>query len=311
MFHSKTPPMAHIDSVVRRVSPTDLGVLITGESGVGKEVIARRIHSESLRCDQPFVKINSAALPDNLIESELFGHHRGAFTGATATRKGLVQTAHRGTLFFDEIAELNPESQNKVLHIIHDKEFASLGSNKSVTVDLRILAATNRNLLEEVESGRFQEELYYRLNVVHIHVPPLRKCKEDIRGLVDYFLGRYVHEFKKDGIPVIKDRHYELMSAYGWPGNVRELENFLKNLILIEDRHSVFADLRSKIRGSTANPTAQPSLLEAARMVEAEVERKVIGRVLKGNGWNRKKTAQMLQISYRSLLSKIKKLEID
>ena len=311
MFHSKTSTMAQINSVVKRVAPTDLGVLITGESGVGKEVIARRIHSESLRCDQPFVKINSAAIPDSLIESELFGHHQGAFTGANASRKGLVQTAHQGTLFFDEIAELNPESQSKVLHIIHDKEFTPLGSNKSVNVDVRIVAATNRNLLEEVEAGRFQKELYYRLNVVHIQIPPLRKCKEDIPGFVDYFLGRYVHEFKKNDVPVIKGRHYELMATYDWPGNIRELENFLKNLILIEDSRSAFEGLRNKIRGSKANPTAQPSLLEASRMVEAEVERKVIGRVLKRNGWNRKKTALMLHISYRSLLSKIKKLEIE
>ena len=311
MFHSKTPAMAKIGSVVKRVAPTDLGVLITGESGVGKEVIARRIHSESLRSDQPFVKINSAALPDNLIESELFGHHRGAFTGANATRKGLVQTAHQGTLFFDEIAELDPESQSKVLQIIHDKEFTPLGSNKSVMVDVRILAATNRNLLEEVENGRFQKELYYRLNVVHIQVPPLRKCKEDIPGFVDYLLGKYVYEFKKDDVPVIERQHYRLMSTYDWPGNVRELENFLKNLILVEDNRSAFAGLRSKIRVGTANPTAQPSLLETARMVEAEVERKIIGRVLKRNGWNRKKTARMLRISYRSLLSKIKKLEIE
>ncbi len=310
MFHSKTPAVAQIGSVVKRVAPTDLGVLITGETGVGKEVIARRIHSESLRCDQPFVKINSAALPDNLIESELFGHHQGAFTGANATRKGLVQTAHQGTLFFDEIAELNPESQSKVLHIIHDKEFTPLGSNKSVNVDVRIVAATNRNLLDEVESSRFQKELYYRLNVVNIHVPPLRKCKEDIPGFIDYFLAKHVHEFKKPP-PVIEGRHYKLMSTYDWPGNVRELENFVKNLILVEDSRSAFAGLRSKIRGGTVSPSAQPSLLEAARMVEQEVERKVIGRVLKRNGWNRKKTAQMLQISYRSLLSKIKKLEIE
>ena len=302
--------MAQIGNVVKRVAPTDLGVLITGETGVGKEVIARRIYSESLRCDEPFVKINSAAIPDNLIESELFGHRQGAFTGANATRKGLVQTAHQGTLFLDEIAELNPKSQSKILHIIHDKEFTPLGSNKSVNVDVRILAATNRVLLEEVESGRFQKELYYRLNVVHIQVPPLRKCKKDIPGFIDYFLHKYVHEFKKP-VPVIEGRHYKLMSTYEWPGNVRELENFVKNLILVEDSRSAFADLTSKIRGSTVNTRVQPSLLEASRMVEAEVERKVIGRVLKRNGWNRKKTAQMLQISYRSLLSKIKKLEIE
>lgn len=311
LFRFTSPVVEKISDVVKRVAPTDLGVLITGESGVGKEVIARRIFLESSRCKQPFVKINSAAIPDTLIESELFGHHQGAFTGANATRKGLVQTAHKGTLFFDEIAELNPESQSKVLHIIHDKEFTPLGSNRSVGVDVRILAATNRNLWDEVENGRFQKELYYRLNVVQIQVPPLRQCKEDIPGLVSFFLDRYVNEFKKSNLPEIKESHAKLMSRYDWPGNVRELENFVKNLILVEDNRSAFEGLRSKIRERTVKPSLQPSLLETARMVEAEVERKVIGRVLKRNGWNRKKTAEMLQISYRSLLSKIKKLEIE
>ena len=302
--------MAKIDRVVKQVAPTDVGVLITGESGVGKEVIARKIHSESLRCEQPLVKINSAAIPDSLIESELFGYHQGAFTGANAAREGLVQVAHQGSLFFDEIAELNPVSQSKVLHIIHDKEFTPLGSHRPVNVDVRILAASNRNLLDEVEEGRFQKELYYRLNVVQIQVPPLRQHKEDIPGLVEFFLNKYVSEFKKP-IPVIRENDSKLMAHYDWPGNIRELENFVKNLILVSDSRSSFEGLRSKIRQGTAKPELKPSLLEVARMVGEEVERKVIARVLKRNGWNRKKTAEMLQVSYRSLLSKIKKLEIE
>ena len=310
MFHSNSPIMAKIDRVVKQVAPTDVGVLITGESGVGKEVIARKIHSESLRCEQPLVKINSAAIPDSLIESELFGYHQGAFTGANAAREGLVQVAHQGSLFFDEIAELNPVSQSKVLHIIHDKEFTPLGSHRPVNVDVRILAASNRNLLHEVEEGRFQKELYYRLNVVQIQVPPLRQCKEDIPGLVEFFLNKYVSEFKKP-IPVIRENDSKLMAHYDWPGNIRELENFVKNLILVSDSRSSFEGLRSKIRQGTAKPELKPSLLEVARMVGEEVERKVIARVLKRNGWNRKKTAKTLQVSYRSLLSKIKKLEIE
>ena len=302
--------MAKIDRVVKQVAPTDVGVLITGESGVGKEVIARKIHSESLRCEQPLVKINSAAIPDSLIESELFGYHQGAFTGANAAREGLVQVAHQGSLFFDEIAELNPVSQSKVLHIIHDKEFTPLGSHRPVNVDVRILAASNRNLLDEVEEGRFQKELYYRLNVVQIQVPPLRQHKEDIPGLVEFFLNKYVSEFKKP-IPVIRENDSKLMAHYDWPGNIRELENFVKNLILVSDSRSSFEGLRSKIRQGTAKPELKPSLLEVARMVGEEVERKVIARVLKRNGWNRKKTAKTLQVSYRSLLSKIKKLEIE
>lgn len=310
IFRSNSPIMTKIDRVVQRVAPTDVGVLITGESGVGKEVIARRIHSESLRCEQPLVKINSAAIPDSLIESELFGYRRGAFTGANTSRSGLAEMAHQGSLFFDEIAELNPVSQSKVLHIIHDKEFTPLGSNRPVSVDVRILAASNRNLLDEVEQGRFQKELYYRLNVVQITVPPLRQRKEDIPGLVEFFLKRYVSEFKKP-IPAIRESHSKLMAHYDWPGNIRELENFVKNLILVSDCRSLFEGLRSKIRQGTAKPDPKPSLLEVARMVGEEVERKVIARVLKRNGWNRKKTAETLQVSYRSLLSKIKKLEIE
>ncbi len=303
--------MTNIDRMVQRVAPTDVGVLITGETGVGKEIIAKRIHSESLRCEQPLIKINSAAIPDGLIESELFGYRQGAFTGANAARRGLAQVAHQGSLFFDEIAELNPVSQGKVLHIIQEKEFTPLSSHRPVSVDVRILAATNRNLLDEVEEGRFQKELYYRLNVVQIEVPPLRQRPEDIPRLVEFFLKKYVSEFKKAKIPVIRESHSKLMALYDWPGNVRELENFVKNLILVGDSRSSFEGLRSKIRNGTAKPDLKPSLLEVARMVAEEVERKVIARVLKRNGWNRKKTAETLQVSYRSLLSKIKKLEIE
>ena len=309
MVDSISPAMEKIHRMVQRVAPTDLSVLIGGESGVGKEIVAQQIYSHSLRRDQPLVKINSAAIPETLFESELFGHRKGAFTGANQSRGGHVQEAHKGTLFFDEIAELNPDSQGKLLHIIHDREYTPLGTNHPVSVDLRILAATNKNLWSEVEQGNFREDLYYRLNVVQLDVPPLREHKEDIPNLAEYFITKYRDEFKKPHPPTLGKNQYEEMGRYDWPGNVRELENFVKRLVLLGDTHSAFEGLKKK-RGNGQEPNGKPSLLEATRMVEEEVERKIIGQVLQRNGWNRKRTAETLRISYRSLLSKIKKLEI-
>lgn len=311
MFTSISPAMSKVDDIVERVAPTDLSVLITGESGVGKEVVARKIHSESPRDDRIFAKINSAAIPDTLFESELFGHQKGAFTGANSDRDGRLVAAHQGTLFFDEIAELTPQLQTKLLHIIQDKVFTPLGCNGSVGVDVRILAATNRDLLDAIRRGDFREDLYYRLNVVHINVPPLRRCEADIRGLADYFLVKYSREFKKSDEPTLTEGQYECMRMYDWPGNVRELENFVKKLCLFDDSRAVFDDLRKRTRERKNSLDHKPSLLEVARMVEEEVDRKIIAQVLRRNGWNRKKTAKTLQISYRSLLSKIKKLQID
>ena len=308
MMNSTNPAMEKINRVVERVAATDLSVLIWGESGVGKEVIAQRIHSESPRRDQPLVKINSAAIPESLFESELFGHRKGAFTGADQHKGGNVQEAHQGTLFFDEIAELNPASQGKLLHMIHDGEYTPLGINRPVSVDVRILAATNRDLWSEVENGNFREDLYFRLNVVHIEVPPLRERKEDIPRLVEYFVVKYKREFGKVDLPAIRKNQYEKMNRYHWPGNVRELENSVKKLVLLGE-FPIFEGLSRK-RQPDQKPDGQPSLLETARMVEEEIEKKIIGQVLHRNGWNRKKTAQMLRISYRSLLTKIKKLEI-
>jgi two-component system, NtrC family, response regulator AtoC len=305
-----SPVMRKIDAIIERIAPTDLGVLITGETGVGKEVIARRIYARSLRRNHPFIKVNSAALPDTLIESELYGYHRGAFTGADNSRAGRVEEAHRGTLFFDEIGELNVHSQSKLLHMIQDGEFHPLGSNDAAKVDIRILAATNRDLYDEVERGTFREDLFYRLNIVHIDVPPLRKRREDILRLLEHFLDTYSHQFGKSR-PDLKDNHYDLIREYHWPGNVRELENFVKNLVLFEDWRASLNTLKAKMRDSQRKQEADLSLVEMAKLAEAEVERRVIERTLKRNGWNRKVTARMLQISYRSLLSKIKKLEIE
>jgi two-component system, NtrC family, response regulator AtoC len=307
---SVSPAMRKIDAIIERIAPTDLGILITGETGVGKEVIARKIYQKSLRRDHPFIKVNSAAIPDSLIESELYGYHRGAFTGADNSRAGRIEEAHMGTLFFDEIGELNIHSQSKLLHMIQDGEFHPLGSNEPVRVDIRILAATNRDLYEEVEKGTFREDLFYRLNIVHIDVPPLRKRREDIVRLLEYFVETYSRQFGKKR-PDLKDNHFALVKEYHWPGNVRELENFVKNLVLFDDWRASMNTLKSKMRDSQRKQDSDLSLVEMAKLAEAEVERRVIERTLKRNGWNRKETARMLRISYRSLLSKMKKLEIE
>ncbi len=311
MIDSVHPRMQRLAAIVARIAATDLSVLISGETGVGKEVLAREIHARSLRHNEPLVKINSAALPDTLIESELFGYQVGAFTGADRDRPGRVQGAHKGTLFFDEIGELTIEAQAKLLHMLQDGEFHSLGANELTRVDVRILAATNRDLYEEMQKGEFREDLFYRLNVVHIEIPPLRERVQDIRRLTDHFIRLYAGQFGRPAPLALKPEHYETLEAYRWPGNVRELENFVKSLILFNDPRSAFAQLRARARESGEKNTTQLSLVQLARLAGQEAERRVIEYTLRSNGWNRKRTAKMLRISYRSLLSKIKKMEID
>lgn len=311
IIHCPSRAMETIYAIAQRVAPTDLSVLITGESGVGKEVIAQQIYRCSTRRESPFIKINSAALPDELIESELFGYQRGAFTGADTRKIGRIQAAHKGTIFFDEIGELNPESQTKLLQIIQDREFTPLGMNEALQIDIRVLAATNRDLLKAVEEGTFRDDLYHRLNVVHIRIPPLRERIEDIPVLWDYFTQKYSSEFRRKFDGLLTPEQQALMVTYTWPGNVRELENFVKNVVLFRDVKAKFADLKRRLENMTLELDDSPSLLDVSKMVEERVERQVISTVLKQNGWNRKKTAEALQISYRSLLGKIKKLGIQ
>ncbi|MFQ5740212.1 MAG: sigma 54-interacting transcriptional regulator, partial [Acidobacteriota bacterium] len=228
-----SPAMQRLNKVVERVAPTDLTVLITGESGVGKEIIARRIFELSRRHGQPFVKINSAAIPDTLVESEMFGYDKGAFTGAVMRKAGRVAMANEGTIFFDEIAEMNTDSQSKLLQIIQDSEFTPLGTNQTVKIDVRIIAATNKDLQSAVDSGTFREDLFYRLNVVHIQVPPLRERRLDVPLLVEYFVSKYSRQFQRPKLISFQRREMDAMCTYDWPGNIRELENFVKNLVLL------------------------------------------------------------------------------
>ena len=225
-------PMLEVFKLIGKVAPSDATVLITGESGTGKELIAEALHRASKRNPHPLVKVSCAALPETLLETELFGHEKGSFTGAMTMRKGRFETANKGTIFLDEIGEMTPGTQTKLLRILQEREFERIGSNVPIKIDIRVITATNRNLAEQVDIGKFREDLYYRLNVIHIHMPPLRDRKEDIPLLVEHFLVKYRHS--PGAIPTtISEEAIQKLVAYDWPGNVRELENAIERAVVL------------------------------------------------------------------------------
>jgi len=304
--------MREILSVIEQAARADVTVLVCGETGVGKELVARAIHAHSPRRRSTFVKVNCAAMPRELLESELFGHERGAFTGAHQRKPGRFELADGGTIFLDEIGELHPALQAKLLHVLQDGEFSRVGGRHNIRVDVRVICATNRDLAREVAGNRFREDLFYRLNVINILVPPLRERREEIPALVDYFVHRYsrLFNFPEREVPP------EAMAAfmqYNWPGNIRELENFIKRMIVLQD-FALPRTLMAPVPVAAA-PAAVPepfaatkglSLKEISRRAVLEAEREVICRALEQCRWNRVKTAKMLKISYRALLYKIK-----
>jgi two-component system response regulator PilR (NtrC family) len=250
-----TPSMSQVSSLVNRVAPTDSTVLITGESGTGKELVARAIHFGSLRADQPFVPVNCGAFTDTLLESELFGHLKGSFTNAIADRKGVFESADRGTLFLDEIGELTQPTQVKLLRVLETRTFKPVGGAKDVKVDVRIIAATNRNLAQMAIDGQFREDLYYRLNVIPIELPPLRDRKDDIPLLAGHFLARFAKRMGKQ-MSGIDDAVISKLLAYSWPGNIRQLENTIERAVALSQADRItLADLAGPILGATANPT--------------------------------------------------------
>jgi two-component system response regulator AtoC len=307
-----SPQMREILGVIEQAARADVTVLVCGETGVGKELVARAIHSHSPRRRAAFVKVNCAAMPRELLESELFGHERGAFTGAHQRKPGRFELADGGTIFLDEIGELHPALQAKLLHVLQDGEFSRVGGRHNIRVDVRVICATNRDLAREVAANRFREDLFYRLNVINVLVPPLRERREEIPALVDYFVRRYsrLFNFPEREVPP------EALSAfmqYAWPGNIRELENFIKRMIVLQD-WSLPRTLMAPTPVATT-PAAAPepfaatkglSLKEISRRAVLEAEREVICRALEQCRWNRVKTAKMLKISYRALLYKIK-----
>jgi two-component system, NtrC family, response regulator AtoC len=307
-----SPQMREIQAVVEQASRADVTVLICGETGVGKELVARAIHTHSTRRRGAFVKVNCAAMPRELLESELFGHERGAFTGAHQRKPGRFELADGGTMFLDEIGEMHPALQAKLLHVLQDGEFSRVGGRNNIRVDVRVICATNRDLAREVAASRFREDLFYRLNVINILVPPLRERCDEIPALATYFIQRYSRLFNFPEREVGPEAMQAFL-CYHWPGNIRELENFIKRMIVLQDftlpRTLVAPAAPAPIAAAAPEPfsaTKGLSLKEISRRAVLEAEREVICRALEQCRWNRVKTAKMLKISYRALLYKIK-----
>src|ERR671914_355385 len=242
-----SPAMRHVALIIEQVADSDVTVLIRGESGVGKELVARAIHQRSTRKSKPFVKVNCAALPAELLESELFGHEKGAFTGAANTRIGKFEQADGGTMMLDEIGEMKPALQAKLLHVLQDAEFTKLGSNKRIQVDVRVVAATNRDLEKMLTSGDFREDLYYRLKVIELTVPSLRERRDEIPTLTDFFVARYSRKYNRPARP-ISDELRQLFTQYEWPGNIRELENMIKRVVILQDEHLVVREIERNMQ---------------------------------------------------------------
>jgi two-component system response regulator AtoC len=299
--------MIEVLEVMERAAGFKATVLLTGESGTGKEVLARAIHAQSPRRSEAFVAVNCAAIPEALLESELFGHTKGAFTGADRARRGLFLEADGGTLFLDEVGELPTALQAKLLRVLQEEEIRPLGESKSRRVDVRVLAATARNLEEEVAASRFREDLFYRLDVVRLAVPPLRERPKDIPLLVDHFLARFRETLGKP-VRAVSDEALEKLVAYRWPGNVRELENVIERAIILASSDRIgLSELPQNVvvpppGAAVPGRSTEFSLRRARRLVELEV----IQRALRATGGNRTHAARLLEISHRALLYKLK-----
>jgi two-component system response regulator AtoC len=334
MLFGTSPKMEEVKNTIEQVADTNVTVLVRGESGTGKEVVARMIYSNSTRREKPFVKVNCAAIPTELLESELFGYEPGAFTGANRQKLGKFEQANYGTIFLDEISEMHPALQAKLLHVLQDGEFARLGGKRDIAVDVRVLAATNKPLERAVEEGLFREDLFYRLNVVTIHIPPLRERREEIPVFLEFFLRKYSEYYGKQP-PPFSEYAVGRMMEYAWPGNIRELENLVKRYVIVGNESQIIRELSTHkpIVASMSAPSPEaglplqspnpvpafvdngkhdvemPSLLEIGRRAAMQAEREAIERVLAQTRWNRRQAARILKISYKALLNKLKLME--
>ncbi len=305
IFFAHSAKMRKVKVMIDQVADTDATVLIRGESGAGKGLVAILLHAQSRRRQKPSIKVNCAALPTELLESELFGYEKGAFTGAHRLKPGKFEFAHQGTIFLDEIAEMSSPLQAKLLQVLQDGEFSRLGGERDVRVDVRILASTNRNLERAVEAGTFRDDLYYRLNVVSLTVPPLREREEEIPFLADYFLRKYNEHYNRQ-VPALSAKTLALFQAYHWPGNIREVDNVVKRIVVLESEEFVPQELKLEER-TEGRPAPPPpvGLKDLARRAAREAERHAIQDALKRTQWNRVQTAKLLQISYKALLYKM------
>jgi DNA-binding NtrC family response regulator len=319
----KSERMLRLLDQVAQVAPSRATILITGETGTGKELIAKAIHAHSARADQMFVPVNSGSLPSELLESILFGHVKGSFTGAIANRKGFFETANRGSIFFDEIGTVGPEIQVKLLRVLQDREFMPLGANESMRVDVRIIAATNADLKKLVEDGKFREDLYYRLNVINLNLPPLRDRKDDIPLLVDFFFTRYCQENEKflnsEGKSVLsfEPEAMQILMEHTWPGNVRELENVVERAVVLTTTATVPAhvlpDNLQQASGMRISRDSSGMLAPDASLFEvvADFERRKIIEALERVNYSQTEAAELLRIPLSTLNQKIKRLSID
>jgi transcriptional regulator with PAS, ATPase and Fis domain len=303
--------MRRVLRAIQRVAPTDSSVLILGESGTGKELVARALHQQSDRADKPLVPINCGAIPAELLESELFGHVRGAFTGASATRTGRFALADGGTIFLDEVAEMSAPLQVKLLRVLQERCFEPVGGSETVHVDVRVVAATNRDLEVEIEAGRFREDLYYRLNVVELQLPPLRQRRSDIPRLMTYFNDRLASQ-RKRSVSGFGDRAMQALCRYEWPGNVRELENIIERLsVFCDDELVELEDLPAKIvrpkLGKADLPLDLPDEGVDLRAVLSRLEERLILQALERTGWNKNRAASLLRLNRTTLVEKLKK----
>jgi two-component system, NtrC family, response regulator AtoC len=307
-FPSSNKRMQHIRSICDQVARTDVPILILGESGSGKEVLARYIHAQSERGDT-FVKVNCAALPMDLLESELFGHERGAFTGALREKPGKFELAGQGTIMLDEIAEMHPLLQAKLLHVLQDGEYARLGGTRTLRSEARIIAATNKCLENLVTAGTFREDLFFRLNVITIEMPPLRERPEDILPLIQRFVEQYRVKYKSS-VRRLPEELEQAYARYYWPGNVRQLENAVKRYLILPDLQHAFAELHKPAPARESAAPEKLSLKELSAVAAEKAEKEIILRTLEEVNWNRKQAARQLNICYKSLLNKLRRWQL-
>ena len=317
-FLAASEPMRKIRGQVGMIAGVDVPVLILGESGTGKEIVARLIHKLSPRAERTFLKVNCAALPTELLESELFGFEAGAFTGAVRSKPGKFELCDKGTILLDEIGEMSPALQAKLLHVLQDNEFSRLGSRSLVKVDVRILAATNVDIRQALDSGRLREDLYYRLNAFTLNLPALRERREEIPLLLRHFMARFAARYSRDPLPLTPTLVEAAMTHF-WPGNLRELENFVKRYLILGDERQVTDELSLHWGAPPTTPSSQPAtatpgnsdLKALLRNLKDEVEIKAISEALQHTNWNRKAAARLLKISYKALLYKIREYELE
>ncbi|HEV3470660.1 MAG TPA: sigma-54 dependent transcriptional regulator [Pyrinomonadaceae bacterium] len=304
----RSPAMEGLVALAETAARADSTVVITGESGTGKDVLARFIHARSARADSPLIAVNCAALPESLFESEFFGHERGAFTGATATKRGLIEAADSSTLFLDEVGEMPAQTQVKLLHFLEEGRFRRVGSTRDRAADVRVIAATNRNLADDVQAGRFRADLFYRLNVISLHIPPLRQRREDIPALVEHFLSLNRERFNRPALDLSEEARHRL-AAYDWPGNVRELRNALERAAALAASDTIEAAQLLPALAARADSAAPAAPANGAPVTLEQLERQHILRVLEEAGGNRERAAALLGISARTLYRKLREYE--